>query len=398
MDLRENLDRAAAAILVRAADSAAEERPLTAPSRSAGSNPSLLAAALTSTAAGSTSLVPSLKKRTAGTPPEVLQTRTRESSENNPSLAHTIPQEAPSDHRRGTSSSLAQNGHVVLDAGALAVHTDAMISSMTTNDRFLQLIAGVVGTAVQHSLSSLPSTISGIVGAQIQPVARAVEEQRSDLQTLAAASSDLARRVEALEQRPLPAAVGAGGAAEATGLGTPRGLNPMWQPRVGVMFVGGYPRDTAREVIVRHLKSVTAHAVGVRSCWCPEKRWSNGRVQFIDDSALFIFLEMWQSRPDNSFRFGQQTCEIWMAKEKSLAKKDLDSKTSWVARKIRERLETLDGWDPAKYQVMFLGRAVWFADLKIAEADKNNVWTICDLSSIGMSDVARELQAEVNNF
>jgi hypothetical protein len=83
--------------------------------------------------------------------------------------------------------------------------------------------------------------------------------------------------------------------------------------RDGVAFVGGFPHDTNREVIAQHCTVSAQAQPGFVKAYCPEKKWSNGRIIFSTGIHLQNFLAYWRSRldVDRTNTAGTVKCLLW---------------------------------------------------------------------------------------
>jgi hypothetical protein len=169
-----------------------------------------------------------------------------------------------------------------------------------------------------------------------------------------------------------------------------------WQPRPGVAFVGGFPRDSSRHNIVACLKHMVKDcpAGDIKACWSPDKRWSNGRIHFCDDETLMQFVQQYRDKVNKTFTIGADSFDLWINKEKSLAKKNLDSKTRWAAQVLQEAIHV----DVDQWEVCFLGRAIFCNRLRVASGiAKGDTWKVHDLSSYGLAAKQGELEEKINS-
>ncbi len=136
-------------------------------------------------------------------------------------------------------------------------------------------------------------------------VARQVDEVRRQMAKLQAARSTT----------PASAAARASAADwNSSGLS----LNPIWMPRRGLAFAGGFPKDTIRKNIVRVVRMTLKSNPNVRSLWSPDRKWSNCRVQLTRVEAWQAFIDEYRTRPNHRCRVGSTTCELRFSKEENI--------------------------------------------------------------------------------
>jgi hypothetical protein len=297
-----------------------------------------------------------------------------------------------------------------------------ILADLSFQNELRSLVNQTVGSAVKTSLAGL---ITDSLREQLAPLTAQMTKQHADMTAYQEAQKtevDLIRQqaeqtakgleeLRALVQTGASKSAGTDGASSSRAADISAGSTSrsgIWVARPGVAFVGGFDKDTHREVIVSIIREVTAkypRSADILSVWAPDKRWSNGRIQFVSDSALYAFTEWLSSHPmERVVTRGNRRIEIWAAKEKSIGKKQVDGVTSAAAKIFRGYVETQPGFDPAQLDVLYTGQAVWYGNLKALEFDKKaKRWMVAaDMHSIGLDasmlvSMQRELDELVRN-
>jgi hypothetical protein len=132
----------------------------------------------------------------------------------------------------------------------------------------------------------------------------------------------------------------------------------------------------------------------VKSVWSPQKRWSNGRIQFRDKESMWEFLRDWKQHRDNQVNVDGTDCEIWCAKLKSLAERVRDRKTNHV-RCILE--EYICGLKTEDLETMFAQCAIWAGGYKIAELNQKTLeWELTHLDKFNVENMRREIVTRID--
>ncbi len=249
----------------------------------------------------------------------------------------------------------------------------------------------------------VPAVVEKVLSKNLEPITHKLRVQEESLKSLTEAQQETTAAVTALTQQMASLSSASGGrASSSAGSG---GSSHLWAPRVGVCYVGGFPHNSARAFIVeciRRLLSGFAHRDQCTSVWAPDKRWSNGRCQFQSDILVHQFVEYVQQNPQiRTFGVPPRQFELWCAKEKSLGRKNQDRNTTDISKLVHSFLEERFEFDPAKFEVMYLGLQIWYDKLMVAAFDKGTKkWRVCDLSSANVSpadsaDLQRRLDAHL---
>ena len=268
---------------------------------------------------------------------------------------------------------------------------------------------------VVHTASKVES-LEIEMKAESSVLAGRVEQLHGELATLRAsaqASADVAAAAAAAVaeiSRARAAGSADGGGRNLASEGGVRQFNPVWVPRAGVALVGGFGEDTPRPLVETAIRALLVAcpcpAADVTAVWCPEKRWSNGRVQFRSEDTLMSWLSALRSLPPEARAVEVSGARrlLWASKEQSIGRRETNAQVSHAAKVVRRWLEGGSGFNPALLQVMYTAKAVWYGEVKICyaadRAKAKSPWIVCDtVSRIGLgAQQIRALQDEINDF
>jgi hypothetical protein len=282
----------------------------------------------------------------------------------------------------------------------------------------LQLQKRIDSSVRASILKHIPRAVESSVGRSLEPIKKQLDQQEATIAKLGLLANELHQGQEDTQKAIVElssklsnlhtsvAAQHTSAAAQSSGNITSAlgGSVQQWTPRAGVAYIGGFPRDSSRAYIVECIRSLLSgfeHRHEVISVWAPDKRWSNGRCQFPSDLLVFKFVEYVQQNPGiRTFGQAPHQHELWVAKEKSLGRKNQDRVTTEVAKIIGSFLERKFVFDPQKYEVMYLGLQIWFNKKRVAHFDRQaKRWLIADLIQDGVSESERaSLQSLVDGI
>jgi hypothetical protein len=265
-------------------------------------------------------------------------------------------------------------------------------------------ILSSVKTTVLERIGSLVSKAVGTeVAAQIAPLASEVASNKTELVALREQNGQIAEQLmavqasvsalsQALNERP-PAATSAAAEAAST---------LSWAARPGVVFVGGFDRETSNKIIVACINELVKDWPGrdqVLAVWSPGKRWSSGRLQLPSEIAVSKFLDWLTTHPQarSVVTPSGKKLDLWASREKAPAKRAKDAVTARVARVIGARLQSQASYDPALYEVCYLSRCIYYGPEKLCSCDSFDRWHVHVWESIGGNNALRlEIQKEVD--
>jgi hypothetical protein len=274
----------------------------------------------------------------------------------------------------------------------------AQLMSLITNSvqqTVLELIPAMVGNAVAVT-----------VQAQIAPLATEVSANRAEMEALRMQNTEMLAQIGQISSKLSAMATSS---SEAVGFHAP--VPPpaqlSWSTRPGVIFVGGFEKETARPIIVEAIKeliSTWSLKCEILSIWSPGKRWSSGRIQVPSETLLTKFLDWLSSLPAHAkmIRLSNgKTVELWAAREKAPAKRAKDAATSKITKILAERLQSLSGYDPAQLETCYLSRTIYYGSLKLAfcelAASGQESWKCTTWSTIGGDEQLRiEVQRSID--
>ena len=170
--------------------------------------------------------------------------------------------------------------------------------------------SGSTDEGLLGSIQSMFLEQQRILTSEIQDTRKALEGRISHIETgqedLRQDVASLKERVDRVEQMPPQVTAAVAATTPATGTRT-----------TGVL--GGFPRDTHRDVIRRALKDLESRLgpqSGIRESYCPFVRSSIGKVRFAHPDNLQDAIAALREEP-MTFGEGQAKVELWLAVEKT---------------------------------------------------------------------------------
>ena len=119
------------------------------------------------------------------------------------------------------------------------------------------------------------------------------------------AIADLNKQMNELKKHPRGQAKSAGPLASSIGGAARESDDKGSFVRSAIVFVGGFPQDTARHSILKCLDRIVDDSFGLIRTWIPDKRWSSGRILFESESCIRNLLKRGKLQEDNYLRSGQ---------------------------------------------------------------------------------------------
>ena len=193
-----------------------------------------------------------------------------------------------------------------------------------------QALLQAINRSLGSRLDNLASTVR-VIDNKVTEVGNRVDNHDRDIK-------ELIRRTEALE-RGSAGSVSSGGDGGTGSISRGPLRPPGWTPpaKRNIIVVGGFPADTERDIIVRHLREFSGphprepdgwDGRGVEDCYAPEYS-SFGRIRFASSEHMWRFLKHHKGR-----KFQYDGRNLFHSIDKTPAEQELSRKVARAQQQL----------------------------------------------------------------